>query len=748
MDIKDIKIINAWSWKNDLVFTFRESGILKKLVIKDYPWYFVVHKDDFEKHHQLFQSLRNQGLFYKDLPVGDYIKIYTDKREGKTNSEARMILQILEQNKISTFEADLHSAKRYMVDNDVKVSDKYEILYFDIETDDTERKIEIGKHKILSFAAIDSEGNKFYCDDPDEKVVIKTLLELFKKYDVVAGWNIYEFDIPYIEERMKLHNITFKWYRVATIDMMKRAIKLFKEDATLKSYSLENVSNHFLGHGKVKYEGKIIDMYNNQRELFKEYNLRDVELLKDIDEKTGMIDLIAKECALSNTLMIDFTGLWVSEILDNMILREAHKHKLFCPTKLYNVERTEYSGGYVLDPEVGLHSNVHVFDFKSLYPSIIMTFNLGFDSLATQDTPSGEINMNPGTGLYFRTDKQSVIAKVVSDLVEARQVYKNERLRLVGEGKLESDEYNVAKANEIIVKELSNSVYGIMGNPNIRYYSTAIASSITKTGQYLIKYSRDWFESQGHRVIYGDTDSIFVIPKGLWDVEKELEQYHKDLFLHLCSKFGIKRSYIYLKYEKLFKNIILLGKKYYIGNVINIEGKEVNNIVAKGLDMVKKAALPMATKFQKKIVDMIFSNEPKESIELYIKQMKDKMMKDEFSFDDLKISVKIGKDIEEYKAKNAPHVKLARKIIEEKGYLESKEIEYVVVDNNLPKDSLQGHALRDMYNGSFDRIYYWNQRIYPGAIRILEAAYPTINWKGYLVKSSRRQRNIDQLTLF
>lgn len=755
---KKIKIRNAYSEKDDLVIVYSDGKRRKKMSMPNYLWYCVIKLSDWEKHSK---KLLLSGVLDHTELEGNFVKLFSSKLDGKF-SDASNLVKLLDQYEIEHFEADLHTAKRYLVDHDVEIDDKYDILYFDIETDDTNRKIEIGATRILSFGAIDNRGKRYYFNDEDELQLLKRIKQLFLKYDVIAGWNIDEFDIPYIEKRIdfKLAEINksvkrykggsvIPWYKIARIDMLRRARKLFKEDASLKSYSLESVSQHFLKKGKVKFEGKVVDL---DPEVLKEYNMHDVELVKELDEHTGMIDLIAKECVMAKCLIRDFAGVYVSVPLDMMLLREAHKESIWCPSKRVVEDEVDYVGGLVFEPEKGFHKNVYVFDFTSLYPSIIMTSNIGFDTLV-KERKNEDCITNPGTGSLFLKNKESIVAKVVRKLVEERQVYKKLRLQLVGEGKMESEEYTQARANEIIVKELSNSVYGIMGNQVLRYYDINVAESITKTGHYLLEFTRDYFNGiEGLKVIYGDTDSVFVAAKDTnYDVEALLKQYHAELEANLEKQFNISKSRINLKYEKLFSGLIMVGKKYYTGRVINIEGKKVDEFIAKGIDYVKKATFPMVKTAQKELVEMILREESELKIRAFVDKEVFRIKNERFKFDDIKISVGINKELGDYKMKNAPHVKLARAQFEEKGELEIREIEYVVIDDHAPKDQLSGLATREQFKGEFDRTYYWNQKIWPALLRILEAAFPKVDWDEiyYIPILTKRQRvSKNQLPLF
>lgn len=754
--IRDIKIRNAYSDKDDLVFVYRDGKQRRKLIVKNYPWYFLVKTIDY-KQHFIFRQLEDDGIIRTELG-SEFTKIFASKNDGKKISHANNAIDILSKEGIKLYEADLNTVKRYMVDNEVNVSSDYNVLYFDIETDDTDRIIRIGQTRILSFAACDREGNTYFFDDEDEEELLNNIFKTFNKYDVITGWNINGFDLPYIRGytefitnpdgsegriwhpgRMEIYNMKFDWYRMPNIDMMSRAQKMFKEGAALKSYSLDNVSNYFLGKRKIKFEGRVIDLYNNNRELLKEYNIRDVTLLRELDEKTGMIDLVGKECEIGKTLFLNFKGEYVSEILDMMIMREAHKSNIYVPSKIKRNERS-YVGALVLEPTAGVHDMVYVFDYSSLYPSIILSSNIGFDTLA--QAGENDVITNPGTRVKFTKSKQSIIAKVVEQLVNERQIYKKKRLDLVEKQLLNTEEYKTARAGEVIVKELSNSVYGLMGDQRHRYYSRETAESITKTGHFLLEFARDYFRYLGYEVIYGDTDSVFVKTGRVIDVDTILENYHKQLEDVLKKEFNIEKSYIKLKYEKLFQRMILVEKKYYCGRIINIEGKEVNTISKVGIDSVKKGVPPISAKLQDELIEIILNGANIEEVEKFIADARETIEKTNFKFDDIRIMTKVGKEISEYseKSQNQPHVLLAKKIIARDGYLTSSEIEYVVLDGEKETSDITRLALRDEYNGDFDRKWYWNERVYNPLKRILTASFKNYDWNKFTIKKERKQK--------
>ena len=189
-ELKDIKIRNAYSDGQDIVLVYRDGGRKKRKVIENFQWYFAVKKSDYINKKKVFDELMEGNVINKidfDSNFPLFVKIYATKTDKK-NSDHRIALTYLHEHNIKTYEGDLNSVRRFLLDNDVTISDEYDVLYFDIETDDSERKIEIGAKRILSCAAVDKEGNTYYFDDDDEKELLQKMWRLFTRYDDYRDW--------------------------------------------------------------------------------------------------------------------------------------------------------------------------------------------------------------------------------------------------------------------------------------------------------------------------------------------------------------------------------------------------------------------------------------------------------------------------------------------------------------------------------------------------------------------------------
>lgn len=756
------KVLTTWNSYGNIHIDFEVDG-KRDHVMSKYPWWFAIEKKDAERTKELLSSTKFQYTFKDNDSYPNYTKIYCEDDFGETFQSRTEIVLHLEENRIQTYEGDVLNDKRWYVDKDIKISDKFNKLYYDIETDDSIGSILVGRDRILSFAAIDNTGKRYYhvlesrTDDAERTLLVK-FLSIIGNYDIILGWNSSEFDMPYLKSRMRKFGINrsdeYKAiHRIAKYDLLKRMRHAYRFDSNLRSFSLDYISKHFLNKGKVKFSGKVIDLYLNDRPTLKKYNLEDCVLVKEIDEKLGISDMMIKQASWCGVPPIHF-GLY--SILDTYILKTAHTVGKFGKTSLPAIkerdgdngrinenpddsetEKNKYIGALVLEPKIGKYDKIYTFDFKSLYPSIMQTSNIGYDSISLEETENCIVN--PGTTSIPRLDgkirptffskEPSVINLAITQLLTLRAEYKNRKLQLIENGKNKGPEYDKVVSDEIVVKELSNSTYGIMGLSYGRYYSTDVAESITLFGQWCILFAKKHFENREYEVIYGDTDSVFVNTFGKeMDVDTELEIFHEELKKEL-TKYNIEDVHIQLNFDKEYDGFILCEKKTYVGNVVNTEGKKGKYRYARGLDYIKKNTFQYASIKQQELIEYILQNNPTlHDIQKWMKTTYDEYLGHEFSIDELTLVQKIGKDLHQYTQKTVPvHVRIAKETASITGKISrNTEIEYVII-RSLPGEPISGISV-DKFTGEYDKDYYWLNKTLPILTRITIPVFGEIDY--------------------
>ncbi|MEK6882712.1 MAG: 3'-5' exonuclease, partial [Nanoarchaeota archaeon] len=309
-------LINYWHNKENQVIlklynTESAQVSFKKI---DYHNYFFVNINDKDRVKYILENINvisenKFGNITKRIELkvelqleNIYCKVlYSDINNNMIFNVIREIEKELNLNNIQHFELDLLNGDNYILDNNYKISDDYRVLYFDLETDDRQGSVEIGRDRILSVCAIDNTGKEFtFCND-SEIQILEQFKDLLENYDIIIGWNSTKFDSPYLKARMQKNNIFHSFKSLIEIDLMTVFMSSFyakirqgKEYIT--SYSLDNIARTFIKDAKLEikeldigFGGRIYNLFVNDRQSLLDYNLHDCKLLKRIDEEFNLI---------------------------------------------------------------------------------------------------------------------------------------------------------------------------------------------------------------------------------------------------------------------------------------------------------------------------------------------------------------------------------------------------------------------------------------------------------------------------
>src|SRR3989338_1305735 len=233
---------------------------------------------------------------------------------------------------------------------------------------------------------------------------------------------------------------------------------------------------------------EIDNLYKKDQQKLVDYNMLDCKLAYDILKKTAMVELAIERSELTG-LPLDRLGASVAAF-DSLYIREARKRGLVSPTTRYAKKEEGIIGGYVKSSKPGIYNNVLVMDFKSLYPSILKTFNIDPASLLEKKEPGAIESPNKA---YFK-NQEGILPAILEKLHQAREKAKKEKREL----------------SSYAIKIIMNSFFGVLANPNCRYFNFDMANSITHFGQAIIKLTAQKIEEKGYKVIYSDTDSCFI----------------------------------------------------------------------------------------------------------------------------------------------------------------------------------------------------------------------------------------------
>lgn len=459
------------------------------------------------------------------------------------------------------------------------------------------------EHTIFAYHPHDKEvelSDATYKHYAKEREMLNAFLEFLeeKDPDVLTGWNINLFDIPYLINRMRKLNVNFKkmspMRRVymrggfnpesiikgrVVFDAFKAYSSLQNVMGRLESYTLTYVYEFEFGHKKMDYGDQIRHLWENEFDNLIKYNLSDVVATWALIKKKRLIPFYNifrayVGCPLSET----FT---YSKMTDILLLREAKKRGVVLPDKPRGVVSGDLRGAVVYEPTPGIHLNVATFDLANLYPSIITAANISAECI----TEEGDIKLGPAS---FIKSPMGFLPSILQDLIGERNRLKKKMF----EFEVGSPEYELAYTHQFAIKFFICSVYGYCGFPRARLFDLRLANSITWLGRTLTHHTRDVVQSKfGYPVIYGDTDSVFVklpehftkervIEEG-FRIEEELNRSYGKL----AKDLGIEvEGALKVKFEKIFSPYFMKeSKKTYAGKLVWREGHDADVVMIVGM---------------------------------------------------------------------------------------------------------------------------------------------------------------------
>ena len=629
------------------------------------PTLFVTSNKE-EKHKTLEGENVRPVKFESSREAREFIQQYQNVEGFKVHGYERFVYQFITQEFPDEVDYTINQMKIYAMDIEVQCENGFP-------------NVEEAAEEMLSITIKDMVTKQYYCwatrefEAPEgvethifwnEKEMLNHFLGWWVENtpDILTGWNVNLYDVPYIARRVnrvlgeKWMKSLSPWNRANEREVYVQGRKNYAYDISgvnildyldlyrkftytnQESYRLDHIAFVELGQRKVdhsEYEN-FKDFYTSDWQKFMEYNIQDVELIDRLEDKMKLLELAI---TMSYDAKVNFEDVYSQvRMWDTIIYNYLREKNIVVPPRKGSKKDEKYAGAYVKEPIPGKYDWVVSFDLNSLYPHLIMQYNISPETLWETRHPSAsverilnqEIEIDPefatcANGAQYRKDVYGFLPEIMQKIYDERTIYKKKMLQAKRDyevspsAKLQRD---ISKFNNIQMarKIQLNSAYGAIGNQYFRYYNLSNAEAITLSGQVSIR----WIENKMNKylnkilkteeedyVIASDTDSIYLnlgplvetVYKGREKTDKsvvsflnkicemELEKYITSSYEELAKYVGAYQQKMFMKRENIANKGIWTAKKRYILNVWDSEGVryEKPKLKIMGLEAVKSS---------------------------------------------------------------------------------------------------------------------------------------------------------------
>jgi len=680
-----------------------------------------------------------------------------------------------ESHNIPTYEADINLVARFLMERFIKGGVFFETKPVNVENDtlyfidpkvkgsnftpvlkllsiDIECSMEMDLYSIAIYGknletvlVVDpdhSDKEKAYNSFCNEQELLLAFFGIVREYDPDAfiGWNLIGFDLQWLSRKCAALGIKLDIGTDGSAELLAPGTLFNQWTARIpgraaldginmvrsayvktEDYSLSTVAQKILGRTKLieksgrEKAAEITHLFHKDKTSLAAYNLEDARLVYEIFEKLNLTQLAVRKSQLTG-LALDRVGGSVAAF-DFLYLPRLHRRGYVADTNSQPASMADAApGGLVLDSIPGFYRNVAVFDFKSLYPSIIRTFRI--DPLAanvvlhnlTENLHSSD-SEKPGrmvkgpVGLEFAEDF-AILPSIIEELWQERENAKQLKDATLSQA----------------VKIIMNSFYGVLGTPGCRFYDPRLAGTITRIGHWILTFSREFIASEGHQVIYGDTDSLFIhfgdgeqtaINQIGTQLSVRLNCY---LNTELSQRFKVE-SKLDIEFEKLFVYFFMPtirgrdtgSKKRYAGLLINETGAE--EIYFAGMETTRRDWTALAKELQVDLFTLLFKkgktldlkDELCDLVRNRHKQLYDGKLDDKLVY-----KKGISKRLEDYTKNVPPHVRAARMLDQFDGRISS----YVMT-------TAGPEPVQNRSNAAYDYQHYSEKQLAPIADMVL-----------------------------
>jgi len=643
-------------------------------------------------------------------------------------------------------EADIPFARRYLIDSGLSPMENAENIGLVVASIDLECLNESGapdanKNPIIMISYADSKGlnrvwtyrkTEFKAEwletFDSEKTMLEKLIQTIRerKIDVVVGYNSDNFDFPYIEDRAKKFGLKLdigidgeevkserRGMNMGARVKGRPHVDLYpvcRQTFNLPRYQLEDVYLNIFKEEKPDIDTSKMKEYWDDENKFKElaeYSLSDAVSTLKIAER--VLPLQYELCRVIREPIYENARMSSSQRVERLLMNNAFEKNIIVPNRPSDDESGEryqepFTGAYVVEPLKGIHDNIVLFDFRSLYPSIIISHNVDPSTIDCKCCKREEAHIAPNNH-YFCKKKKGFIPGVLEWLVKKRGEMKDEFKR-----ETEPQKKALLNVKQQALKLLANSMYGYYAFIRARWYSRDCAEAIAAWGREYIQKTIDEAKKAGFEVVYGDTDSIFITKPSEQD-KKKIESEAKEFVRKINEKLPEAME---LEFEGFYPRGIFITKKRYALT------DEKGLLTIKGLETRRRDWAEIAKDTQNKVLHAILHDRNPEKAAEIVKQVVKDIKEGRVKLKDLAVYTQMTRGMGEYVI-DGPHIQAAKKAMKQGMDFKQGSIITYVITKKGDSISDQARVIDFVEEGDYDADYYIGHQVLPAVLRILEA---------------------------
>jgi DNA polymerase elongation subunit (family B) len=623
--------------------------------------------------------------------------------------------------------------------DDISIPD-LKILAFDIETVEKGGEKEIvmvsffGKNFKKVLTSQKANYKEWVEVLENEKKILERIVEIFQKEnpDIILTYYGDSFDFEVLNERCQKNKVKLiisrdkketKFSRrarisalrlngIVHIDLFNFIQNILSSNLQTEVLTLDAVATEILGDKKIEIDyQELIESWRKRKNLEKlaEYCLKDSELTF----KLGGV-LLPQIFEISRTVgqvLFDVSRMTYGQLVEWYLSRKAGEKGEIIPNQpkyeeIQERRKKTYVGGFVKEPVLGIHEKIAVLDFRSLYPSLIVSFNISPETLNCECC-KGDGYKVPELNYWFCKKREGFVPSVLKEIIQKRAELKK-KLKTIPKNAFE---YKVLDNRQYALKIIANATYGYFGFPASKWYSKESAESCAAFGRYWIKETIKEAEKEGFSVIYADTDSLFL--KKTASIEKEIDEFLKKINQKFPGILELELQGFYERGIFIPRGTYGTAKKRYA--LVDKEG----NLLIRGLETVRRDWCNLAKEVQRKVLEFVLKEKDVERAKKYVKEVINKLRKREISLKDLVIYEELTKPLEEYKL-ISPHVMAAKKLKERGIEVGEGQVIMFVIQEGQGLISNKAEPLEFAKLEKIDIDYYIDHQILPSAMRILQ----------------------------